>query len=374
MADGIDEAASAFATEVAAPASRPRDSQGKYVRETSAPEPMFVERRVEGNPITGDTSDGGDNVALRAREQEIADGYGDEPRPSETRQRAPDDSEVDHLDEPEQIGAIEDETGNEIRPEGDEEPDDSARYEVTIDGRPFEVSLKEALAGYVRQATFHQRMEQINTRSKALDADFTMQQQGWAMWHKARKDYEEDLANLVPSEPNWDQEFARDPHSAHAQQKVFQLIYAKLAQSRQERANREAWDTQERDRRTQKFAVDGFSKFVMDHIKSMPDEPTLKKNIQSMRRTAMAAGFSEFEVATVYDPRMLDVLWKASKYDRMTATAPRAVVSGKGRTLTPGAATPFNGNARRSGFDDAQRQLARSGKLDDAAEVFRRLL
>jgi hypothetical protein len=93
-----------------------------------------------------------------------------------------------------------------------------------------------------------------------------------------------------------------------------------------------------------------------------------------MRRTAMAAGFSEGEVATVYDPRMLTVLLKASKYDRMMATRPKAVIPGKGKTLTPGAATPLSGNGRRSGLDDSQRQLARSGKLSDAVDVFRRLL
>ena len=173
-------------------------------------------------------------------------------------------------------------------------------------------------------------------------------------------------------EPNWDQEFAKDPHAAHAKQKVFQIIYGNLAAlAASSAASARRRRTEERDRRTQKYAVSGFEKFVMDHIKWMPDEPTLKKNIQSMRRTASAEGFNELEVATVYDPRMLGILWKASKYDRMTAAAPRAVVTGKGRTLAPGAATPFNGNARRHGFDDAQRQLAKSGKVSDAAEVFR---
>lgn len=92
-----------------------------------------------------------------------------------------------------------------------------------------------------------------------------------------------------------------------------------------------------------------------------------------MRRTASGAGFTDYEVATVYDPRMLTVLLKASKYDRMTANRPQAVVSDRGRTLTPGAATPL-GNAPRKGIDDAQRRLAQSGKIQDAVDVFRRIL
>ena len=214
-------------------------------------------------------------------------------------------------------------------------------------------------------------MGQVNQANRELEGERAQLQQGWAWWSKARQDYEEDLGALIPAEPNWDQLFTENPQHAHGLQKIYQNLYAKLNYSRQLRAQREQQAAEEQDRRTQKYAVEGFTKFVMDHIKVMPDEPTLKKNINSMRRTASSAGFSDYEVATVYDPRMLDILWKASKYDRMTAAAPRAVVAGKGRTLAPGAATPFNGNARRSGFDDAQRRLAKSGKISDAAEVFR---
>jgi hypothetical protein len=355
--EGVDAVAAEFAAEIA-PQSRPRDQGGKFVSTTSKPEPMFSPREIEGDPLTGDTRDGGDNERLRAKEREVADG----------RRREPDDGEVEDVErEPEAIGEHDDEAP-------DETPDDGERYEVVVDGQPHEISLQEALNGYIRQDTFHQRMQQVTQATQELEADYNRLKHGWALWNKARLDYEEDLANLTPREPDWDVEFARDPRAAHAQQKIYQTIYGKLTASREMRAQREAEIAAENDRRTQKFAVDGFSQFVMRNIKLLPDEPTLKKNIQSMRRTAMAEGFSEYEVATVYDPRMLTVLLKASKYDRMQANRLKPVDPSRGKTLAPGAATPLSGNGRRSGFDDAQRQLARSGRLQDAVEVFRRLL
>ena len=388
MAEGMDSVEGVLATEIA-PASRPRDTGGKFIRETQAPEHILQERQVEGDPLTGDTSDGGEDPAYARFEREQADGYegGERTRRSSSesereggerrvRERTPQRDDADADDgydlsdgEPENISA----ESESDAPEGQDtqDADGSDRYEVTVDGKRAEVSLNEALAGYVRQATFHQRMEQVREAARSVEAEYNQLQQGWQMWNKARLDYEEDVANMLPREPNWDQEFAADPRAAHAKQKVFQVIYGNLQKSQQQRAWREQQAAEELDRRTQKYAVSGFEKFVMDHIKVMPDEPTLRKNIQSMRRTAAAAGFNELEVATVYDPRMLDILWKASKYDRMTAAAPRAVVSGKGRTLAPGAATPLLGNGRRSGFDDAQRRLAKSGKISDAAEVFR---
>lgn len=365
MPEGIDEAANAFAAEVA-PQSRPRDVGGKFVQTSSRPEPIFGERPIEGDPLTGDTRDGGDNERLRAHERDVADGRSERP----ARRADPEDAEVEDVEsEPENIAATDDDD----EPGEVETTDDGGKYEVTVDGATHEVSLQEALNGYVRQATFHQRLAHLEDARKGLEEDAARQQQGWAMWHKARADYEEDLNNLIPKEPNWDDLFARDPQYAYAQRKIYETLWNKLNASRQLRAQREEADRAEADRRTHKYAVDGFSKFVMDNVKSLPDEATLKKNVQSMRRTAVAAGFSEYEVATVYDPRMLNILLKASKYDRMQAAKPKADIPGKGRTLTPGAATPF-GNVRKNGLDDAQRRLASSGKLSDAVDVFRRML
>lgn len=362
--DGVDETAIEFANEIA-PQSRPRDQAGKFVATKGAPEPMFGQREIEGDPLTGDTRDGGDNEGLRARERAIADG-----RPQPPAKREPDDDEVEDVErDPEHVGASDVEEGDDEAPE----QDNGQKYEVTVDGRPHEVTLKEALNGYVRQATFHQRLQQLNARQQEQDQNENYLQQNWAWWNKMRADYEEDLANLIPKEPNWDQEFARDPQSAYAQRKVFEALYAKLAQSRQMRVEREQYAAQENDRRVQKYAVDGFSKFVMDNLKSLPDEPALQKNLRSMRLTAAAAGFNDYEIATVYDPRMLTILLKASKWDRSQLYKLKPTAPDKGKALAPGAATPL-GNARRSGFDDAQRRLAQSGRLTDAVEVFRRML
>jgi hypothetical protein len=358
MPEGVDEAAGAFANEIA-PQSRPRDQRGQFVATKEKPEPMLGPRPIEGDPESGDTSDGGDDPSLRRHERRVADA------------REPDDSEAeDNQLEPDEIGHGELEADDDER----EEPEESGeKHAVTIDGEPHEVTLKEALAGYIRQETFHKRQSQLLNLQQELEQEYGRLQANWKLWDKARKDYEEDLTNMMPKEPNWDEEFARDPAAAHRQQKVYQILYGRLAASQQARTARETAQKEEEDRRTQKYAVEAFAKFVAMHPKLLPDEPALQKNLRSMRSTAKAAGFDDYEVATVYDPRMLTILLKASKYDRMTANRPVAVIPGKGKTLTPGAATPL-GNARRSGFDDAQRKLAATGKLQDAVEVFRRII
>ncbi len=389
--DGPDGVEGVLATEIAPP-TRPRDQAGKFVRETSKPEPMFVPREVEGDPLTGDTRDGGDNPRLRAREREVANGrFGettteeegqDRQRRSPARRQERNNADADdghelYEQEPEFLTAdreLEAAEGEELQSREREHEQGDERYEVTIDGEQREVTLDEALAGYIRQETFHKRMSNLNEIQQNMHVEADRLSQGWALWQKARADYEEDLINLMPKEPNWDEEFARDPRAAHANQKVYQILYQKLADSRNQRAQREAAEKEVADRRLEKYAVDGFAKFVSMHPKTLPDEAALKKNLMSMRRTGADAGFTDYEVATVYDPRMLTVLLWASKFRRMIAARPRAVVPEQGRTLGPGSATPSRGNASRKGLDEAQRQLASSGRLDDAAEVFRRIL
>jgi hypothetical protein len=93
-----------------------------------------------------------------------------------------------------------------------------------------------------------------------------------------------------------------------------------------------------------------------------------------MKQTARQEGFSDEEVATVYDSRMLRILQKASKYDRMMAARPRPINKGGKRTVAPGAG---NGKTRRTapkGIDRAQKDHARVGSVESAAKVFEKFL
>ena len=372
MAEGTDQAAEVFKAELMTdvpPPSRPRDQAGKLVETRNAPEEMFSPREIEG----GD--DAGDDRGRRSKEVEVRRGRETDrddvqgtKSESPTRIGAHEDDDAELTDEERAVAEAGDSEVSERKPRDD----DDEKYEVVVDGRPQEVTLGEALNGYIRQETFHRRLTELTALRNALEEDHQRQQANWQLMMRAKEAYENDVRTMMPPEPDWDREFLVNPQEAHRQQKIYQGLYAKLAQSQQERAQMAQIHAQEADRRLEKYAVDGFSRFVFDS--KIADKPALEKEISSMRRTAFAAGFSEQEVATVYDPRMLAILRKASKYDRMMAAAkPRAEVPGKGRTLTPGAATPL-GNAPRRGLDEAQRRLASSGRLDDAAEVFRRIL
>jgi hypothetical protein len=394
MAEGLDDAAQAFQTEIS-PQSAPerqRDQGGRFV---ARPETMFEERPVEGDPLTGDTRDGGGDPRLAAIERRIADGRaeeGDEDRlrrsvsDNAARARPANDNQEHGNDnaQPERVGGQDEQSpdaqGEDGKPkpegaegdaEGQAEQDAGPKYEVTVDGQTVEVTLKEALSGYQRNAVFHQRMNQIDLARQAVEQEATNVVQ-LRDDYAQRLDYlQRMLAELTPPQPNWDQEFAADPRSAHEKQKAYAAIYGKMQWAANEMAREAQERTQEYDRTSQKYAVDQFTQFVRDA--NIRDEKSLNNDMSLMRRYGKMRGFAEGELATVYDKRMLLVLRDAANYHQMMAAQPKAVIPGKGKTLTPGVASPVGTGTRKS-LDEAMTKLAKTGRTDDAALVFQRLI
>jgi hypothetical protein len=70
---------------------------------------------------------------------------------------------------------------------------------------------------------------------------------------------------------------------------------------------------------------------------------------------------------------MLSVLHKAAKYDNMMRNKPLPTQPDKGVTLQPGSAPRIGNGAARS-MNDAQKRLASTGRVDDAADVMKQLL
>ena len=371
MADeggGFDGAREAFAQEIPQ-AERPRDQAGRFVS-TKAPEHIFQPREIEGDPLTGDTSDGGADPRLIEAERRLADGHEDEP---EKRPKRASDNPDDQP--PERIGA-DDEDGEEAAEDADKKPsaedeDTSPRYKIQVDGEEREVSLNEALRGYQREETFNHRMGKMVEVAKAIDQRGSEATQARDAYILLCQNQEQEFAALIPPEPNWDQLYKDNPHAAHQLESNYRAVYATLnsIRSRRAQAMQEAWN--DNSRRTADYARTEFNKFCAKN--KLANQTEVDATISAMRRTAMEAGFSEDEIGTTYDERMLTILNKAAKYDKMRASKPFPAQPERGSALAPGAAPRIGNGAGRS-MSDAQRRLASSGRVDDAAAVMAQLI
>jgi hypothetical protein len=387
--DGLDQAREAFAQEIPE-ASRPRDQAGRFVATAGKPEPIFQPREIEGDD-RGDMSDGGADPRFVEQERRIADGRSEEGNEDRGRRPVPNDAArarnaagaegndgaADGQQE-EPGGAEADAAGEDGKepdkgtgPDGGEGEDAGPKYEIEIDGEKREVSLAEALRGYQREETFNHRMRQMVEVAKTVDHRHAEAAQARDAFIQMCQRQEEEFAALIPKEPDWEALYKANPQTAHQLENNYKAVYGTLNAIRSRRAQAESQAFQMNAQRTAEYSRAEFDKFRTRN--KLNDQATVDKAINYMRRTALEAGFSEDEIGSTYDERMLTVLHKAAKYDNMMRNKPLPVQPERNGALQPGSA-PRVGDARGRTMNDAQKRLASSGRVEDAANVMAQLI
>lgn len=350
MADPMDTAAQAFDAVIAgdaAPSPAPK-SDGARPRDSVFPNLGGLEVDDESPEIAGGDID--EDEALYA-----------DPKKAK---KDPDEEDPDEE-------ADEDETEDE-----DEESEDdeamSQKFTVMVDGEEKEVTLKQALEGYIRTDTFHKRMSEVSETQQVVQRAASEVVSNYEYAKQLIDTMEAQMKELVPPEPDWDKLFAEDPAKARNLQKYYQQVEGFKEKLKTQREEANAAIAKHNAGQLKAFADAESLRFSRLNAKNWGTDPKKKaKDLQSMRRTAIQEGFSEEEVNSVYDSRMLNILLKASKYDRMMAARPKPVKQGSTKPVTPG---PGNKRTGRKGINEAMKRLARSGSVQDAAPVFDQIM
>lgn len=294
--------------------------------------------------------------------------------------RNPDQEDGGDSDDDESADDDESDDGDDAEEEDEEEAakgDDDAvlsrKVEVTVDGEPVEVTVKEALEGYVRTETFHRRMNQLDEAKKIIRRAAADAVQNYEYSTNVAKQMEAHMETMIPKEPDWDEEFKKDPAHARELQRYYEKANQFKAQMKAQ--TDEAYKKMQESSavQLQAFAEEESQKFESSNRKTWSDPKKRAKDLQSMRKTGLATGFTEEELSQVYDSRMLTVLLKASKYDRMMAAKPKPVVHAKATPIPPGTGSAKQRTVQK-GVTSAMKRLNRTGSLEDAAVVFDQLI
>jgi hypothetical protein len=341
--NGMDEAAQAFDAEIAPNGPATPTPKGDKSSPAEAVFPnLGIPEVDEDSPAKG----GGDD------EDESL--YADE----EAGEEADEEESADEPDEP-----------DEDDEEAADDEDLGTKYKITVDGEEAEVTVKEALEGYIRTETFHRRLSELGENQQIVQRAAADVVAGYEHVKQMADLMEQQMVQLVPPEPNWDELFKTDPGKARGLQKYYQQVeeFKKGLQKQREEAAAKLDEHQSAQLRS--YAEQESLRFARINQKNWGTDPKKKaKDLQSMRRTALQEGFSEDEINQVFDSRMLMVLLKASKYDRMIAARPKPIARQvAGKAVTPG---PGNKRTGRKGLTVAMKTLARTGNIHDAAPVF----
>jgi hypothetical protein len=262
----------------------------------------------------------------------------------------------------------EEQSGEEEEQEEQEQPQ---TFTVKVDGKEVAVTLDELQKGYSRTQDYTRKTQQIAEVRKQVEAETQAVR-------AERGQYAQLLgalqAQLQASEPQVDLDrlYNEDPIEWVRQKEVLR--------ERQEKA----YAIQAEQQRLIQLSQQEQQQSMQQHLESQKDallaalpewkDPKKAKLEKAMLiESAKSAGFSDEDLKSVYDHRLVLLLRKAALFDQMVSKRQgiKPVVNNGPRPAKPGAAGRVS---TTSEVTRAQQRLAKTGRVDDAADAIYKLL
>ena len=232
----------------------------------------------------------------------------------------------------------------------------------------MEVTLDELKAGYSRQSDYTQKTMQIAEEKKALDQQKLQLQ-------ALMNDYQRALQNPVPPmEPPqrpdpalWDDdpiEAMRQTEMYRQKMEDFQVQSAETQRLQQQAIAQKQAQMQE--------ALGQQQQALREKIPEWQDEEVAAREKADIRRFGLSMGFTEKELAQIYDSRAVQVLRDAMRYQQLQAKRGSVKQAPEGKNLAPGTASTSEPSQLRKG--KAMAKLQKTGHIRDAAQVFEHLI
>jgi hypothetical protein len=245
------------------------------------------------------------------------------------------------------------------------------RYKAKVGGEEVEVELDELINGYQRSKDYTQKSQALAEQRKAMDAErehleqVKQERMAYAQKLKAldsflsQQNKGEDLEVLKETDP-----IGYAVKVAEQSQREKQLAVVRAEQQRiaqQQQAEQQQSLQNHLKAESEKLAS------VIPELNT-PKGDAIRKEI---REYAKSVGWSDQELASVYDHRAVLTLYKAMKFEQLQKGKPETLkkVQQAPKMLKPGTSTP---DTKSSQDKQVMQRLRQSGKVRDAAAAFER--
>ena len=241
-----------------------------------------------------------------------------------------------------------------------------AFLELEINGEKVQVSKDEAKNGYLRQQDYTQKAQRLAQDRQQWDAHVAAQVAEVQQYAQEIGQLQSIDASLKQyGQIDWEQLRAEDPVSYAAHMADFQELRIRrgdveraigqkqqslTAQQQQAQAQARAQQAQEAQAHMAAL-VPGFG----------------KEHIGEMKALGQKAGFTDAELAQVTDKRMLEVLWKASQFDKQQNTKQQAIKKVAALPTKAAKAAPASKPAAQLNIEKQTRRLQQTGSVKDLA-------
>ena len=284
---------------------------------------------------------------------------------TETAASDVDDSGVEDAPEEETAGEQSEES------EEQEEQDQTQTFTVKVDGKEVAVTLEELQNGYSRTQDYTRKTQQIAEVRKQVEQEtqaVRAERQQYAQLLGALQ------AQLQATEPQVDMDrlYNEDPIEWVRTKEVMRERQEK-ALAIQAEQQRLAQLSQYEQQRAMEEQLSKEKDALLAALPEWRDPKKAQADKALVVESAKAAGFSEDDLKSVYDHRLVLLLRKAGLYDQMVSKRQgiKPVVNNGPRPAKPGAAGRVSTTTEAV---RAKQRLAKTGRVDDAASAIELLL
>lgn len=291
----------------------------------------------------------------------------DEPTEEVQAQAEPEEQEEVQAESESESESVEDDDVE----EAPEQP--KRKYKVKAAGEEIEVDEDELIKGYQRSKDYTKKSQEVAEQRKAIEAEraklsqVAQERQAYAQRLQAIDQFlskqlqGENLESLKETDPIGYAVKVAERTEKEKQLAVIRAEQQRIAQVQQA----------ERQQKLQAHLQSEAQKLV-DVIPEFGTEKgqDLKRQI---REYALNIGYSEQDLANLYDHRAVLALYKAMKFEKLQQAKPDAMkrVQEAPKVLKAGTSTP---PTKSDADKKAMQRLRESGKVRDAANVFERFL
>lgn len=308
-----------------------------------------------------------DSQEATIREEEDADGEFEDSQTLEDEDDG-DEAEQSQEDSEEAEGESESETTDEAESVSETTLKDDTL--VNVNGQ--DVTLRELRDGYLRRADYTVKTQELKQHYKT----YALQQREMSdiraeVLEKHNQAIRVFNETFNMSEPNWDYLSAYEPDTyiaaRHDWDKKLQAIAA-MESTRRELASKEEKAAQEQIAIEQMQALDELSEKYPTEFGDPAKQRGLLNEVGGYLHNVY--GFDEQEIVNISKASVIDIAYKAMKYDAMTQRKAEVVkkIQSKPALTMPGSVTAKPNTKDQSIQKDRQR-LRDSGKIEDAAAL-----
>lgn len=308
----------------------------------------------------------GDGGTTLERQEPVEDaGSEGHEQPADTDELTDDTGNPDEGtgDEGADEGEGEEQQGN----EGDEEPSAEPFYTVKIDGKDERVTLKEALAGYQRQADYTRKTQEIADARRAADNEAEQARTVRTEYAKVLTVIQARLGDTANDRTHdqWNALRAQDPAAYATEWADHQRVLEQRGAVKQEQ-DRIAGEQKADDLNKLRVYVAGEQEKLHAALPILKDPEKGKALIASMREAALGYGFNEKEVGQVFDSRIMLLLNDARQWRSHQAALAKAKTKLKDAPQLPEPGSRQPQQSRKTKARADQLKTARkSGRVED---------